>query len=227
MKTPETSRVPLAEKQFEGGNAAGFYDEHARSFMSTIYRRFAKKAAGITTTGNRVLDIGTGNGLLPIELIKARPDWQITGIDISEEMLTLARENAAKAGLSGKIVFQKTSAEVLPFPDGGYDIIVSNASLHLWEDPLKIFSEIGRVTAPGGSLLLWDNLRVPSFYPFFNLIGWIIGMNGEQRRLWLKAIRSSYNTGEIKTILKQSALKDARVTINPWLLELEIKWHKP
>jgi ubiquinone/menaquinone biosynthesis C-methylase UbiE len=226
MKAPKSSRVPLEEKQFSGNNTAGFYDEHARRFMGAIYQGFAKKAAGIQSTGNRVLDIGTGNGLLPIELSGARPEWQVTGIDISEEMLKLARENAAKSGLHGKIVFQQASAAALPFQDGSYDIVVSNASLHLWEDPVKIFNEIARVTAPGGCFLLWDNLRVPSFYPFFSLIGRIMGMNMEQRCLWLKAIRSSYTAGEIKNLLKQSDMKGAQVKTKLPLLELCIEWRK-
>jgi ubiquinone/menaquinone biosynthesis C-methylase UbiE len=226
MKAFKTSRVPLEEKQFNGNHTAGFYDEHARRFMGPVYRGFVKRAAGIKSTGNRVLDIGTGNGLMPIELSKARPEWQVTGIDISEEMLKIARENALKAGLSGKINFQQASAAALPFSDGSYDIVVSNASLHLWEDPLKIFSEINRVTAPGGCLLLWDNLRVPPLYPFFTLIGWIMGMSGEQRRLWLKAIRAAYTSGEIKNLLKQSALKDPQLKTKLALLELCIEWRK-
>jgi ubiquinone/menaquinone biosynthesis C-methylase UbiE len=227
MKPAKTSRVPISQNQFNEGAAAGFYDEHARRFMAPVYRRFAIQAAGLKAPGNRVLDIGTGNGLLLIEILKARPDWNITGIDISGEMLKLAGENASKAGISGKIDFIQASADALPFTERQFDVVISNASLHLWKDPVGVFNEIARVTAPGGRLLLWDNLRLPFFYPLFHLLGWLMGMNESQRILWVKAIKCSYNAGEASKILKQSALKEARVKTDYSLIELNIEWQKP
>jgi ubiquinone/menaquinone biosynthesis C-methylase UbiE len=226
MKLISGMRIPLKEEQFISADTAKLYDEHARRFMMPIYRRFAAKAAKVNLPGKRVLDIGTGSGLLAIELAKAHPDWQIIGTDISEEMLKLARENAAREGLANRIDFRKYSAGDLPFDDGFFSLAASNASLHLWTEPLKIFEEIERVTAPGGHCLIWDNLRVNMLNPLLRWLGWAMGMNKAQRRLWLQAIQSSYTIGEAKNLLKKSALQDTRVTINPWLLELCIEWRK-
>jgi ubiquinone/menaquinone biosynthesis C-methylase UbiE len=226
MNTVKNSRVPLEEAQFTRDEAAAFYNAHARRFMGPIYRRLAARTAALKSGGNRVLDIGTGSGLLAIELAKARPDWRITGIDIAEDMLKLARQNTEKAGLSGKIEFLQAPAAELPFGDGSYDIVASNASLHLWKDPVKVFTEIARVIAPGGACLVWDNLRLPVFYPLLGLIGAVMGMSKAQRRLWLKAVRSSYTAAEVKAVRKKTGLKNAHVTINPWLLELSIGWQQ-
>lgn len=226
MKLISGMRIPLHEEQFINADTAQLYDEHARRFMMPIYHRFAAKATKINLPGKRILDIGTGSGLLAIKLAKARPDWQIIGTDISEEMLKLARENARREGLSDRIEFWEYSAEALPFDDGYFSLVTSNASLHLWTEPLKIFKEIVRVTAPGGYCLIWDNLRVNVLNPLLCWLGWVMGMNQAQRRLWLKAIQASYTIGEAKTLLRKSALQDARVTINPGLLELCIQWSK-
>ena len=100
MKFIKDARIPLREDHLSNADIAQFYDEHARRFMGLVYRRFAAKVARISPAGKRVLDIGTGSGRLAIELAKARPDWQITGIDISEDMLKIARQNAAQERFS-------------------------------------------------------------------------------------------------------------------------------
>jgi ubiquinone/menaquinone biosynthesis C-methylase UbiE len=219
-------RIPLKEGQFINTDTAKLYDEHARRFMMSIYRRFAAKASKLNLPGKRVLDIGTGSGLLAIELAKARPDWHIVGTDISEEMLKPARKNARLEGLADRIDFQKYSAVDLPFDNGCFSLVTSSASLHLWVEPHKIFKEIDRVTAPGGRCLIWDNLRVNMLRPFLGWLGWMMGMNKAQRRLWLQATQSSYTPDEAKTLLRKSTLQDARVTINPGFLELCIEWKK-
>ncbi len=226
MKFLSGSRVPLNEEQFIGNATARFYDEHSRRFMGSVYRRFVKKIAEMNLPVKKVLDIGTGSGYLAIKLAKAHPDWQITGIDISGAMLNLARENADRYRLKDKIDFLEYSAEALPFVKGYFDLVISNASLHLWENPLKVFKEIARVTAPGGYCLIWDNLRLTACLPFLNLTGWGMGMNKAQRQLWLKAVRSSYTIREVKDILRESALKDARVEFTPGVLQLGVEWRK-
>jgi ubiquinone/menaquinone biosynthesis C-methylase UbiE len=226
MEFVSGTRVPLNEEQFIDAATARFYDEHARRFMGPVYRRFAAKVAGINLPVKRVLDIGTGSGHLALELAKAHPDWQITGIDISEEMLKLARENAIRNSLADRIELWQSSAESLPFADGFFDLVVSNASLHLWTNPLQVFKEIARVTSPGGYCLIWDNLRLTAFLPFLSLVGWGMGMKIAQRHLWMQAVRSSYTIAETKTILRESVLQDARVVFIPGLLELGIAWRK-
>jgi ubiquinone/menaquinone biosynthesis C-methylase UbiE len=220
------ARVPLSEKSFTGAKAAQFYDEHARRFMRPVYRRLAKKAAGISPAGIRVLDIGTGSGYLAIELARARPDWHITGTDISADMLNLARQNAARDGLDDRIDFLRAPAAALPFADGYFSLVTSNASLHLWPDPLNVFKEIERVTSPGGYCLIWDTMRLTALNPLLNLIGWAMGMNAAQRRLWIEAIRSSYTIGEARVLLRKSALEDARVNIITGFFYLDITWEK-
>ena len=185
MKFISGKRIPLSEASFNDADFARFYDEHARRFMRPVYRRFVAKVNGIKPAGKQVLDIGTGSGRLAIELAKANPDWQITGVDVSENILKIAREDAAQFVFSDRIDFRQAPAKALPFPDEHFALVTSNASLHLWEDPLKVFKEIARVTAPGGYCFIRDNLRLTVLCPLLNLIGGAMGMNtrSEERRV--------------------------------------------
>jgi len=226
MKLITGRRIPLGEKAFTGAVAAQFYDDHARRFMASVYRRFACKAAGLVPAGTPVLDVGTGTGRLAIELAGARPDLHVTGVDISEDMLGIARQNAARGGLRDNLEFRQAPAAALPFPDGHFALVTSNASLHLWADPVKVLDEIARITSPGGYCLVRDNLRLGALCPFLSLVGRAMRMSKAQRRLWLEAIRASYTPAEVKVILRKSALNDARVSIAPDLLYLDVAWQK-
>jgi ubiquinone/menaquinone biosynthesis C-methylase UbiE len=221
-----STRVLQNEAEYIDVAVARAYDEHARRFMRIIYRRFARKAARMDIPGKQVLDIGTGSGLLAIELARVRLDWHITGIDVSEEMLKLARQNAAGAGVSDRIDFQQAEAAALPFPDDSFALVISNVSFRLWREPLKVLEEIDRVMVPGGCCLVRDNLRLWALRPLLGLAGRAMGMDTGQRRLWMRAFRSAYTLGEARSIIKESALKDARVTFIPAFLMLGIEWRK-
>jgi ubiquinone/menaquinone biosynthesis C-methylase UbiE len=218
----------LAGESFSGKEATQQYDEHAERFMQPVYRRFAAKIAKTKAPGYRVLDIGTGGGRLAIALAKmGGREWRITGIDISQDMLDIARKNVAQAGLNDKIALQQSSGSAMPFADGDFDLVVSNASLHHWIDPPEVFNEIGRVTAPGGFCLIRDNLRLPvAASPLISLIGLTMGMDKSGRQLWHRAIQASYTPGEGRILLNNSALKSAHITINPVFLDLSIEWWK-
>jgi SAM-dependent methyltransferase len=227
MKLISGKRIPLEENAFFGVAAAQFYDEHARRFMGSVYRRLARKAAALAPAGARALDVGTGTGRLAMELAKARPDLHVVGVDISADMLDIARQNAARSDLSAAVEFRPVSVAALPFPDNYFALVTSNASLHLWADPAQLLDELARVIAPGGYCLLRDNLRLAVLYLFLGLAGRVMGMDRAQRRLWRDAIRASYTPGEVKAILRKSALQDARVSVAPDLLYLDIDWKKP
>ncbi len=106
--------------------------------------------------GSRLsLNLGCGPGFLGIELGRLRPRARIIGVDPSAEMLAIARENAATAGILNYEARQGW-AEEIPLESGCADLVISQSSFHEWEDPRRGLEEIYRVLRPGGSLILKD-----------------------------------------------------------------------
>ena len=106
--------------------------------------------------GERVLDLGSGGGI--DVLLSARRVGETGfayGVDMTDEMLELARANQAKAGLTN-VEFVKGTIEDVPLPDASIDVVISNCVINLSTDKSAVIAEMFRVLAPGGRLGISD-----------------------------------------------------------------------
>jgi ubiquinone/menaquinone biosynthesis C-methylase UbiE len=136
------------------GRSSRVYDVVSRRLLRRMYRRLAADVAAATPDGAAVLDVGTGPGVLLVELAARRPDLRLTGVDLSADMITAATRNLAPYG-------ERSHARVgdvtdLPFPDGSFDLVVSSLSLHHWDRPEAAAAELARVLRPGGRITIYD-----------------------------------------------------------------------
>ncbi len=207
-------RIPLKHEPITEANAVAQYDIGARLYMLPEYKYFAWKILRRGVKSGRVLDLGTGSGRLAIELAKARgTSFEITGVDVSENMLELAQENAQCSGVGDKIRFVLANADSLPFADGYFDLVISYASLHHWFKPAEVFREAKRVVKKGGVVIIRDNRRIYG-NPFWETFIWTLSrfMNRRHRENWPKAILASYTISEVKSILTEAGLNDFQVS---------------
>ncbi len=170
-------------------------------WMRNVSKSFVSIAKRWEITEGRVLDIGTGTGLLAIGFAKSIPGVEVTGLDLSEVVLELARDNLERSDTPLKVSFEKGDAEDIPFEDGAFDLVVSSNTLHLIENTVSMFDEVHRVLKPEGRFIISDH-----------------------RRSWLGVfsahIRASYTPGEVKGLLRRSKLQNWAV--KDYLLWLSI-----
>src|SRR3989337_1763336 len=106
--------------------------------------------------GEVVLDLGSGGGIdVLLSARRVGPAGKAYGLDMTDEMLALARENQRKAGVTN-VEFLKGEMEEMPLPDGTVDVIISNCVVNLSPDKDRVLEEACRVLKPGGRITIAD-----------------------------------------------------------------------
>jgi ubiquinone/menaquinone biosynthesis C-methylase UbiE len=208
-------RIPESEAIAEMTDARRFSEVMGNNrFRQANYRQLAHRAVDLGLPPRaKVLDMGTGPRFVATEVAKllTGSECQVVGLDLSGAMLTLAAENAAKAGVNGILTWREGDVKAMPFEDGDFDLVISNDSLHHWEDPLPVFDEIARVPKDYGSCIIHDSKRLQHWWPwlFVKMISLMIPP--DFRIHWWNSIKSSYTADELLALLKRSRLIDWRL----------------
>jgi ArsR family transcriptional regulator len=160
----------------------------------------ARAVARLVPAGLRVADVGTGTGVLALEL--ARLGLSVVGVDNSSRMIQAAREKLEREqALTSSVEFREADAESLPLADGEVDAAFAHMVLHSVDSPAAVVGEMARIVAPGGAVVAVDFVRHDQEW-----------MRRELGVMWL-----GFDPDEVVEWLRSAGLDDARVDIFPSL----------
>lgn len=146
------------------GFMASAYNKAAKMAISTYYSQVADEIASGLKLG-KALDLGAGPGYLDIEIVKRVPGIRIDGIDLTAELIDIARLNSLEAGVADRLHFEVMNAADLKFEDNSYDMIFSTGMLHSLRKPdtiVKVLKECYRVLKSHGEAWIYDPAKVSS-----------------------------------------------------------------
>ena len=149
---------------------AGKYDllNHLLSLgIDRLWRRRAIKIIGSHTHKPSILDVATGTGDLAIASLRINPG-RVTGIDISEKMLEAGREKLKKKGLLTQIELTYGASENIAFSENTFNVVMSAFGVRNFSDTLKGLTEMHRVLAPSGMIMILEFSK-PAVFPLKQL----------------------------------------------------------
>ncbi len=151
--------------------------------------------------GETVLDLGSGGGIdVLLSARRVGDTGFVYGLDMTDEMLELARGNAEQAGVKN-VEFLKGYIEDIPLPDGTVDVVISNCVINLSTDKPAVIAEIARVLKPGGRIGISDVVADDALTPEERM----------ERGSWVGCIAGALSSGEYHAYLHGAGFSDIRI----------------
>lgn len=188
------------------------------------FRRLAQQTAEQLPPHAAVLEIAPGPGYFAIELAKLG-DYAITGLDISETFVEIARANADKAKVH--VDFQHGDAANIPLPDGMFDFIFCRAAFKNFSAPLRALEEMYRVLKPGGHALIIDLRRDSSRQSINQAIDAMkVGaINSIITKLTFRfmLLKRAYTKKEIELLVAKTQFREAQIRDDLTSMEIVLR----
>ena len=151
--------------------------------------------------GETVLDLGSGAGAdVLISARRVGPSGKAIGLDMTDEMLELARQNTVDAGIEN-VEFLKGYMEEIPLPDNSVDVVISNCVINLAADKRKVLAEASRVLRPGGRFAVSDVIADPD----------MDRATREDMQQWTGCVAGALTRGQFETMLADEGLTDIEI----------------
>jgi ubiquinone/menaquinone biosynthesis C-methylase UbiE len=190
---------------------AAFIDSRAREYPSKLEDDFATRALSLGIDGGILLDVGARVGLIALKIVFQNENLVAMGLDSCGPLVDRARETATAWEIGDRAVFQVGDPRRMRFKSSYFDLVVSDCSLHRFDDATDVLREIGRVLKPKGALLIRDYRR-PNRLKMIGKIQQHTERLGDAMRDQVEtAIQAAYTTEEVQHMVKEAGLTETRV----------------
>lgn len=201
----------LEPEVMDSAQEAAEYDAMDNSAPNTA---FVARLSELGASG-RMIDLGTGPGLIPIMIASEWEDAEIFGVDLSREMLRIAHEHRAISVHAGRLRFEYADVRELPYDDASFDAVFSNTILHHIADPVPVLREAWRVLRPGGVLLIRDLFRPADEVTVEELVAQHAGdQNAEQQQLFRQSLHAALAPEEMLDVAGEAGLMGVEVVVD-------------
>jgi len=151
---------------------------------------------------NPIIDLGTGTAQIPIELCRQHPAAEVVAADQSEQMLIIARRNVEKAGFQSRIPLKLHNVRQLPYADGSFRAVMSNAMIHHVPEPADAIAEMVRIVALGGLLFVRDLIRPADGAALDDIVNtYAADANLHQRKMFAESLHASLTVDEVRGLV--------------------------
>jgi ubiquinone/menaquinone biosynthesis C-methylase UbiE len=215
-------RVPETDQGITGDLETRAYDQMMRRLRDRGWLETNQIVKSGISSG-LALEVGPGPGYLGLEWLKKTEGTSLKGIDISEDMVVIAKRNSVEYGLQERAEYIAGDARAMPFEDAYFDGVFTNGSLHEWSHPEEIINEISRVLKPGGLYFISDLRR--NMNRLMKWFMWLMTKPKEIRPGLLSSIDAAYTVSEIESMLPGTRLKGWTVTSK--IVGLTVSGRKP
>lgn len=161
------------------------------------------------------LDIGTGNGLIPLAFCDRLTEAICVGVDLSQPMLDLAMRRRATSHVANRCTFMQADAKAMRFGDGDFDAVFSNTILHHLPEPKPFLAEAWRVLRPGGVLLIRDLFRPDTDEAVEALVAeHCAGEPDDARQLFRQSLKAALTPDELRALVDELGWSNVQVTVD-------------
>ncbi|MDJ0557381.1 MAG: methyltransferase domain-containing protein [Microcoleaceae cyanobacterium MO_207.B10] len=187
-------------------------EEYDSMDFTEVNQAFAKNTVEIGPKQGLILDAGTGTARIPILICQQQPEWQIIGIDLSKNMLSIGERNIENSELKSQIKLELVDAKKLPYPEHHFEMVISNSIVHHLPNPLPFFLEVKRVLKSGGAIFIRDLLRPETPELRDELMNQYAGdCDGHQKELFRNSLQAAFTITEVEKIFKDAGIKDMKI----------------
>lgn len=209
-----TKRIEHKEEAISGLTESQLYEERHDAHARLQYRALLTEITALNRAG-RYLEVGSGTGHLATMVAELNPAIHITALDLSANMVALAKAHIIEKNLQERISCAignaGDAASIQQF--GEFDVVYSAFSLHHWKDAQKAIANLWSVVKADGILYIYDLKRVWWLYS--------LPVNGG----FIESIRASYTPNEIRGLFQKLDIKKYKITtLFPFFMQSVIAW---
>ena len=204
---------------------ASQYDAIPNDDVNLIYVEEVLSLVPLSAT--TLIDLGTGPAHIPILFATKRPNLNITAIELADNMITLAKKNIQRVGLSARIKIEKQDVKNTSFAKHSFDVVTSNSIVHHIHNPIELFIEAKRLAKLHSVIYFKDLLRPKSLGELEHLVElYAADVNEYQRELFYHSLHAALTLDEVRDCAMTAGFANAiivQTSDRHWTITCELR----